>query len=119
MICWRAKLFYQFAQALPKGRMVILLKVGFFPGTSCSTFESTRLAGVFYSKLLLHRSVKDTRCIDSNSREWNTLPEVPTVPTYGTDMATYPCIYVYDAPGVKPSSLWQLWSWKFIFLSWD
>ena len=21
------------------------------------------------------------------------------------DMATYPCIYVYDAPGIKPSSL--------------
>ena len=40
MICWRAKLSYQFAQALPKGLMVILLKVGFFPGTSCSTFES-------------------------------------------------------------------------------
>ena len=41
--------------------------------------------------------------------------------TYGTcyDMATYPCIYVYDAPGIKPSSLWQLWSWNFIFLSWD
>ena len=34
-------------------------------------------------------------------------------------MATYPCIYVYDAPGIKPSSLWQLWSWNFIFLSWD
>ena len=61
MICWRAKLSYQFAQALPKGLMVILLKVGFFPGTSFSTFESTRL-GVFYSKLLLHRSVKDTQC---------------------------------------------------------
>ena len=40
MICWRAKLSYQFAQALPKGLMVILLKVGFFPGTSGSTFES-------------------------------------------------------------------------------
>ena len=39
-LCWRAKLLYQFAQALPKGLMVILLKVGFFPGTSCSTFES-------------------------------------------------------------------------------
>ena len=35
------------------------------------------------------------------------------------DMATYPCIYVYDAPGINPSSLWQLWSWNFIFLSWD
>ena len=32
------------------------------------------------------------------------------------DMATYPCIYVYDAPGIKPSSLWQLWSWNLIFL---
>ena len=35
------------------------------------------------------------------------------------DMATYPCIYVYDAPGINPSTLWQLWSWNFIFLSWD
>ena len=38
-----------------------------------------------------------------------------TVGTYvGTcyDMATYPCIYVYDAPGINPSSLWQLWSWN-------
>ena len=35
------------------------------------------------------------------------------------DMATYPCIYVYDAPGINPSSLWQLWSWNLIFLSWD
>ena len=40
MICWRAKLSYQFAQALPKGLMVIPLKVGVSPGTSCSTFES-------------------------------------------------------------------------------
>ena len=33
MICWRlgAKLSYQFAQALPKGLMVIPLKVGFSP----------------------------------------------------------------------------------------
>ena len=31
-------------------------------------------------------------------------------------MATYPCIYVYDAPGINPSSLWQLWSWNLIFL---
>ena len=46
---------------------------------------------------------------------------VPRYRTVGTcyDMATYPCIYVYDAPGIKPSSLWQLWSWNFIFLSWD
>ena len=29
MICWRAKLSYQFAQALPKGLMVIPLKVVF------------------------------------------------------------------------------------------
>ena len=36
------------------------------------------------------------------------------------DMATYPGIYVYDAPpGINPSALWQLWSWNFIFLSWD
>ena len=33
------KLSYQFAQALPKGLMVIPLKVGFFPRTSCSTFD--------------------------------------------------------------------------------
>ena len=44
-----------------------------------------------------------------------------TVGTYGTcyDMATYPGIYVYDAPGINPSALWQLWSWNLIFLSWD
>ena len=29
-----------------------------------------------------------------------------TAPTYGTcyDMATYPCIYVYDAPGINPAA---------------
>ena len=30
--------------------------------------------------------------------------------------ATYPCIYVYGAPGVQPSSLWQLRSKGFISL---
>ena len=42
------------------------------------------------------------------------VPTVPTVPRYRTcyDMATYPGIYVYDAPGINPSALWQLWSWN-------
>ena len=43
---------------------------------------------------------------------------VPSVPATTRIWATYPCIYVYGAPGVQPSSLWQLRSKGFISLSW-
>ena len=40
MICWRAKLSYQFSSGTAKGAYGNSPKGGVFPGTSCSTFES-------------------------------------------------------------------------------
>ena len=42
MICWRAKLSYQFSSGTAKGAYGNSPKGGVFPGTSCSTFESNQ-----------------------------------------------------------------------------
>ena len=91
-----------------------------FLNSICLNAVTTR---VFYSKLLLHRSVKDTRCIDSNLesgryisrvgmasrflsltylRYRSTVPTVPGTGTYGTGGSTAVLIFIFWGKNIAP-----------------
>ena len=65
----------------------------------------------FFKSLLCQNSQISLNLRSASGVKWRLFSPycgscIPTVLGTCYDMATYPCIYVYDAPGIKPSSLW-------------